>query len=109
MIRKKEEESLFGPMERNMMVNGKMESNMELVHLLALMEKLNKEDGRMEKELNGQEEVPGPRKAQKVKVKELIPTHTEILEKDSKKVNNNNNNEYNEYSKNIIYLILNQT
>ena len=53
MIRNMVKVSFLGPPVRNMMVVGKMESNMELLHLLVKLAKPKMENGKMEKELDG--------------------------------------------------------
>ena len=53
MTREKVEESLNGRMVEFMTENGKMENNMESVRLHQRISKLKKENGLMEKKLDG--------------------------------------------------------
>ena len=53
MTRERAEESLNGKMVEFMTENGKMENNMELVRLHLRISKLKKENGLMEKKLDG--------------------------------------------------------
>ena len=53
MTREKVEESLNGRMVEFMTENGKMENNMESVRLHPRISKLKKENGLMEKKLDG--------------------------------------------------------
>ena len=52
-IKKRVKENSFGQMEESMKVVGKMENNMESVHILQHLVKLNKANGKKEKDSIG--------------------------------------------------------